>query len=342
MHCYDGPRENGWFLKPDGGSAWYLDFAAMSLQSSVDLFFMISGFLILPAIIRAGSVAKFAANRFVRIYPVFFLSTVPVLLLGGLGGYRYLAGLDIVHWSLYALANLLMLPGVFRIHAANRVAWTLSYELAFYIIVAVIFGLAKFCNRRLLSTIGICLVVPLLYRHPSTIAFLAGALVWKLDDRFRDIAQGPGAWLLLPLIVAFFVLTEAARRIHPIDGWVYAGYFGAFVIGVPLFYLLTNSLNSSTSILRNRIARYLGLISYSLYLWHLIVMFFAKKIALQLPAETLPIWRVALSSLLAIPLSVAVAHVSYKLIECRLADWMRRTFFGKPLETSAGTSRVVV
>jgi peptidoglycan/LPS O-acetylase OafA/YrhL len=111
-------------------------------NSGVDLFFVLSGFLIYGAVIsKPISYSRFLRRRVERIYPtflaVFFLYIALSISLPGIS--KLPAG----WWqsSKYILYNLLLLPGIFPIRPLVTVAWSLSYEFFFYITIPLLVAL---------------------------------------------------------------------------------------------------------------------------------------------------------------------------------------------------------
>src|SRR5215468_7919943 len=95
----------------------------------VDLFFIISGFVILWSASRRGA-ASFIASRFSRLYPTFWACvalTAFVLLLTG----RAPPSLDLRAF----LLNCTMIPGAIGVAYVDGVYWTLFVELKFYLLV---------------------------------------------------------------------------------------------------------------------------------------------------------------------------------------------------------------
>ncbi|MEI7511402.1 MAG: acyltransferase [Candidatus Peregrinibacteria bacterium] len=110
----------------------------------VDLFFVISGFVITLSFLRSHSLSSFFSKRFLRIFPlaVFFVITVFILkalLSGGIS--RELA------WN--GLAHLLFIQSFFQqtYHGLHPVMWTLTVEVLFYLSLPLLF----FCGRKKLS-----------------------------------------------------------------------------------------------------------------------------------------------------------------------------------------------
>ncbi|HEX8578999.1 MAG TPA: acyltransferase [Allosphingosinicella sp.] len=91
----------------------------------VDLFFMVSGYVVVQAAMEQPP-GRFAIGRAVRLYPAFLVCMTATAIVD------QASGRDIT-WGQY-LANLL-LPGVFGQPGVDGVYWTLAYELKFYILV---------------------------------------------------------------------------------------------------------------------------------------------------------------------------------------------------------------
>jgi exopolysaccharide production protein ExoZ len=116
-------------------------------NAGVDLFFVLSGFLIYGSLIRRDvPFLPYMRQRIVRIYPAFCVvfalyvalslampsqSKIPP------GGYQ---------GAVYLLQNFFLLPGLFPIEAMITVAWSLSYEIFYYIALPatiLVFGLRQ-------------------------------------------------------------------------------------------------------------------------------------------------------------------------------------------------------
>jgi peptidoglycan/LPS O-acetylase OafA/YrhL len=321
-HMYNGPKNDGWFEVSDVGAEPIGDFMIFSLRSAVDVFFMISGFLMIPALYRSNSISKFALNRFIRIYPAFIATTGLVLIVGPIIHYKYLSGVNFSNWLYYATLNLFMLPGIFPIEAANVVAWSLSYEAAFYVVVALVFVAGRRYDSRTAVVVGVCLIAGSIAIFPSACSFLVGAIVYKLSDRRKSWSIKVPDSLLLPLTGCFFGLTELARQSVGIS--VYGLYGAAFFFGIGLFQIIATTSGPGTALLRLPLVQYLGMISYSLYLWHPMVMFATKRVTLALIPEASPVEKVLfLATISALPI-IAVSHLSHRFIEIRGANFVRR------------------
>jgi peptidoglycan/LPS O-acetylase OafA/YrhL len=124
----------------------------------VDIFFVVSGFLVTKSLLGKDSVGTFAWARLTRVFPALWLSTLIWVLVAGLLLSPLSAG---TFWSqsetlTYILKNSTMLPGAgaqvelpnafpFTVDAFNIPLWTLPHELQMYGLLAVLgaVGLAR-------------------------------------------------------------------------------------------------------------------------------------------------------------------------------------------------------
>jgi peptidoglycan/LPS O-acetylase OafA/YrhL len=143
---YDGLFARG--LVPGSNSRAISAFLGMLGNWGVELFFLLSGFLIYGYLIRkAVPAGEFLARRVQRIYPTFLLvfgAHLAVALL--FTRHQHLpAGLGAV--LRYVVENLLLLPGVFPIHPLVTVTWSLSYEVFFYLTIPLLIGAFRLRSR---------------------------------------------------------------------------------------------------------------------------------------------------------------------------------------------------
>src|SRR6218665_1067637 len=93
----------------------------------VNLFFILSGFVIFMTLERASRPMDFVVSRFSRLYPAYWFSvalTFAVVAWLGLEGKSVSPGA--------AIGNLLMFHSLFHIPHVDGVYWTLEVELLFY------------------------------------------------------------------------------------------------------------------------------------------------------------------------------------------------------------------
>jgi peptidoglycan/LPS O-acetylase OafA/YrhL len=98
----------------------------------VELFFMISGFVILMTA-ASGSLRSFFISRLVRLYPAFWAAcTFTFILTILMGAPRYSATVE------QYLINMTMLNGFFMVPDIDGAYWTLSIEILFYVLIGIV------------------------------------------------------------------------------------------------------------------------------------------------------------------------------------------------------------
>ena len=93
----------------------------------VNLFFIISGFVIFMTLEKTARPMDFVVSRFSRLFPVYWAAIfVTFAVTHALGLPGKLVGFGT------AMGNMLMLHGLFRVPHVDGVYWTLEVELLFY------------------------------------------------------------------------------------------------------------------------------------------------------------------------------------------------------------------
>lgn len=121
-------------------------------NTGVDLFFVLSGYLIYGSLIsRPQRFIRFMSRRVERIYPAFVaVFAVYVLLSFALPSESKIPA-PAYEAMIYLAQNFLLLPGLFSIEPMITVAWSLSYEMFFYLAIPLVIALLRL---RDWSTIG--------------------------------------------------------------------------------------------------------------------------------------------------------------------------------------------
>lgn len=256
----------------------------------VSVFFVLSGFLIYGSLLaRPVPLGRYLGRRVRRIYPPFFAVLVLYLVLSALFPERSKlpdAGAGLVR---YVAANVLLLPGVFPIEPIVTVSWSLSFELAFYVAIAlVVLGLRLRAwprRRRVLlwcAAVGAWALAGNDVRGvvSSFILFVPGILVAESANlpRVRAAAARVPAWavavlfalalLAQPLLGGEFVsarITSAVFAPQVLSTFLLAGV-------TALLVLHAITVGTGGSALARPALRKLGVVSYSFYLIHGLVI----------------------------------------------------------------------
>jgi exopolysaccharide production protein ExoZ len=294
--------------------------------AGVDIFFVISGFIMLHSTWdrfgQPGAAAEFLRRRLVRIVPLYWLCIAFVLLLAATG--RFYKSKTFSPSSI--LNSLTFLPTDNLVHT---VGWTLQYEMYFYLLFAI--ALATVSRRRALLVIPAVLVSVSAFAtampkspaqhflaNPIALEFAFGVAVAVLY-RTNPATHVPARLIVFAAGAAFIAAASWAPRVgtEGLDASV------RFVVwGLPAAALVwsATTLNDATIGWRRPLA-YLGTISYSLYLTHAFVMTaYAAAIKTPSVANHLP---PVLGIIIAVVVSIVVSYFSYQWLERPLTERLR-------------------
>ncbi|MEU6035831.1 acyltransferase [Actinomadura sp. NPDC047616] len=279
----------------------------------VDLFFMISGFVILMSAWNRGP-GEFGISRVTRLMPAYWASVLlgaVIYLVFGLG--KGVPGL--------VVPNLTMLQAGLGLQNVDAVYWTLWVELHFYFLVA------------LLAARSIT------YR--SCLVFMAA---WMLLGVFADEAENKFLQIMLvPTWSPYFIAGMALYLIHRFGptlllwgyvaaAWLLATHWAAWRTDVAfkgahevvasaavagIFLIMILVATGRLSWLRWRGLTVLGALTYPLYLTH-------SQIALPLLERAYPSLDRWTALVLVTAVSMLVAYAVYRLVERPGQAWLRR------------------
>ena len=315
-----------WGLDPDR-----IDYVG---AAGVDLFFVISGFVMAMIVARPGAFdgREFWIRRIARVVPAYWVITFVVFALALAMPSLFsstTADLPSLVTSLFFVA---LDHGDGDTVPLLVVGWTLNYEIFFYACVALTAGL--FADRRLIgaSILMICLVAAglwlkpenpslVFYTDPILLEFVFGILVFQTWSGTRE--AGPGFTPLLVFLAGAALLALQWER--PV------GDLRVFFWGVPAAAVLYGGLGSLT--FRSAFLARLGDWSYALYLTHVFVItFYIKHAVSRVVMIELP-WQV--HYLIITAMSLAVAGAFYALVERPLSRWTLRKLRGRSVRGKA-------
>ncbi|MEV4087136.1 acyltransferase family protein, partial [Nonomuraea fuscirosea] len=123
----------------------------------VFVFFLVSGYIIPASLERRGDLRAFWTGRAFRLLPLLLTAFCLAFLLVAAGVLPAPPGLGERPPLLVALGNLTMLQELLNLPAVISVTWTLSYEMAFYLLCVALFAV-----RQAHRSAGIAIVLALL------------------------------------------------------------------------------------------------------------------------------------------------------------------------------------
>jgi len=277
-------------------------------SSGLVLFFVLSGFLLYRPFVRGPvGLGAYLARRAVRILPAYWVALAgAVVLLWGGGATPGIQLPDASSLGLFAVFGQ-NLSGA-SIMRLNPVTWTLCVEVAFYVLLPLV---ARFR-----------LAIPLL---------VAFGLVWNLFvHEFHGTQVAAKA---LPAFLPYFAAGMAVAR-WPVSrwrlGWAITGAALVVANGVWHSVAAPRAVNPALAVVADFPAAvgfallvsvaaagglawlgrlsWVGVRSYGLYLWHVPLILFLRRLDL-LPLSFVP------ALLLVLPVSLGVAALSWRLVE---------------------------
>ena len=267
----------------------------------VQLFFIVSGFVIFLTLNKTTRAIDFVVSRFSRLYPPYWFAVILTFLVVSIFS---LPGREVTLRT--AMINLTMLQDWLRVDRVDGVYWTLAVELSFYIIMFVLFVTKQLKRIEVISTVWLLIIIGLNFLSSINVIqlhgaiklmllleygnlFIAGIMFYKIMHQQRWVHF---AILLLALITEF--------HMHGNVAWLVALYFAIFLAFTKGFL----------QIFAIKPLIFLGTISYSLYLIHQNIGYVIIRV-LESQGLATPI------TMLVVPLaiSVAIATIMQRYIE---------------------------
>ncbi len=297
----------------------------------VDVFFVISGYLIVGMIVddidaQRLSIAAFYERRLRRLFPALFA----VMTACAIAGYLLFLpeefrkfGQSLVATSAF-VSNYLFWSQAGYFDSPPELkpllhTWSLAVEEQFYLVVpALLMIVSRYWRQSLpriltiVAGVSFAIATASLVKHPDTAFYLPHTRVWEfllgallIVVRVPVAQTRPARELLtfagLILIVASAV-TYSSTTLFPGPAAALPCIGAAMII-----HAGRNGGSSVHSLLAARPVVYVGLISYSLYLWHWPMLVFARAWLVR------PLTTLEAAALIAI--SFVVAHLSWQFIE---------------------------
>lgn len=330
----------------------------VQLQSGVQIFFVLSGFLLARPFVAAvldgaplPSLRAYGRNRFLRLFPAYWAAL-----------FLSAAFLDVRVGSWFDWVVHLALQQVYSFHGIAlgiTASWTLSCELAFYVFLPIFFGVVVLGARRfdpfrvLMLAVGLVFVGgigfvlwaglrpdPLAsYWPPFNVSvFILGVACAAIDAQIARTGRGRGVadtighlgiacWLLagaiLVVLGARYGATLAYHASHLIPAQLGYTAFAVLIVLPVIFGFRPGSVLGRA--LTAPAVVYVGAVSYGIYLWHNQLVSFVHDDWLGSAGHR----DVLLVVVVVFAASLAIASVSWFLLERPLLGWSRRR--GPPL-----------
>jgi exopolysaccharide production protein ExoZ len=297
-------------------------------SAGVDLFFVISGFVIAHSIsaTRSAPSHRFLLGRAIRILPLFWLMSALYALQLSVTGVTIAPALWANTITLIPLSDdpNFTYPLLF-------VGWSLGFELAFYIVAAATLALPRRWRTALLLPLLLSLAMAALIRGPT-----GGAPAIFLNAIMTEFALGVAAWMIWRggvnakiaacLLSAGIVLIVSGLFLNVGQGFQTSageiitnvtGLRRSLIWGVPAAMMLLGLVAAPpTAGPLGRMLGQIGNASFSLYLLHLLVFFQISHMHLLDGVGNDPLF---MALLLGIPVALALAM--HHFIEKPMMRW---------------------
>jgi exopolysaccharide production protein ExoZ len=271
----------------------------------VDIFFVISGFIMVYISKPTDTPTNFFINRVRRVVPLYWFFTLVMALILVL--MPSLFKTSVFNWQAF-LTSLFFIPDYSIANAAVvwpilAPGWSLNYEMYFYLL----FALSLFMAQSV-RVLFIALVIAIVYilahlsdsnsaivvfhRNDIVFEFILGMLLAIMWKRGHKIPQ----WLAVASIIGGFVVMFMQLPLPRI-----------FEFGVPAFFIVTGCVYLKIG--SNRFGLLLGDASYALYLTHIFALGAMRKLLPPLlgDSEYAPLLFALISTVFCVIVSI-VAH----------------------------------
>ncbi len=330
----------------------------------VFVFFLVSGYIIPASLERRGDLRAFWIGRAFRLLPLLLAALGLALLLAYAGAFVLHPGLSVRPLPLVALGNVTMLQELLGVPAVIDVMWTLSYEMAFYLLAVGLFATGR-AHRSAAAAIvlalsavllGLLLPGPVIGGRADLVAALLGVAVVAVvvvsaraggGTRTAAAVAGGllglalvvlgsriGAWQGLIILAMMFAGTAVYRAERGTIRWRTAvtAVLTVLACGVlakddpgwaPALLLAAGFFAAGFALRRRSFPRWLahlGVISFSLYLLHPLLLRISPN---------LPLFFLAL---------VPLCYLTHRLIEAPAQRLGRRLARSSVREPAPGGS----
>ena len=320
----------------------------------VDLFFVLSGFLITGILFEAKGSQHYFRNfymrRFLRIFPLYYGVLVVIFVLVPLAYHFSPAVQEVANhqmWLWFYGVNINIALETKWFFGAEWLElghfWSLSVEEHFYLLWPALAFLLR--RRTLMGVCGLCVAVALVLRILLIKGGADPGVVYVLTPcRMDSLAIGAFAALAVRGSGGVEVLVRAARRLAVISGtalFAMAVSYGSFTedlplvqtAGYPLLALLFGSVlvlslgpGIAERFFSMPLLRFFGTYSYGLYVFHVLLRsLFVKLFGAEHMSAVLgsPLAAVLAFTVLAMGGSVMAAVLSRHLFEDHFLRWKR-------------------
>ncbi len=291
----------------------------------VSVFFVLSGFVITHSIrgatITPAYLGRFALRRSLRLDPPYWVAIVATIVLNIVSSSITHERLAPTPGAAEIAAHVLYVQHFFGIKDIVGVFWTLCYEIQFYLLLVIATGLAaRFGRLAVFGSLWLFAMACGLGWIPLSSAFsfaqwplfFLGVLTyWSCIERSLSLPLAAGIALatFLPLISIGDHHTVLRTSVALATALLIAA-------GALKHFLGTLSLG--------RVMQFLGKISYSIYLLHMVVGTRAVHLVMRHYGYHLNVWQSMLAIVIGLVVTITGSYLNYRLIEKPAQNLSRR------------------
>ena len=313
-------------------------FELLPLATGVDLFFVISGFVVVFAsqsfFATTDGWREFMRRRLIRIVPLYWsVLTLRLLVLavGAAAGAKAFPDLMAIVTSYLFIPYDAMGFGSEYPFPIVDLGWTLNYEMFFYVLFACVIALPR---ARAVALIAACLAGGVVFAgvsepqsaalrfwlRPITWEFAVGALVALAF--FRGVVL-PRALRSVMLVGALLIWSVPVCWLTDTSGPGFYGWARLCLWGTGAVLIVAAAVLGPTSFRSpwSRALARLGDSSYALYLLHPFVFLIVKALLAKMSVPPFVLWPLVLGTT---ALAVAVAAAFHVHIEDPVTSWLRQ------------------
>lgn len=302
----------------------------------VDYFFVLSGFVISLnyqfKLNTFNNLKEYLLKRFLRLYPLlFYTSIVYLFLLFLFEGFKnnYLTSFfsDIFFTSSFGL-----IPDDASV---NGITWSISSEIINYLLFGILFYSVRKNSNRHLIILLVLFIILIYFKSLNEILFfsthalgwlrgLLGFFIGYFSQFLHRICSKklPHIFEYLFIIGLLYIFTFENYLTYPLNN-LFLSIFILAYFGLGLF-ILANTNGILSKILESNLFSFIGKISYSIYLNHMLILNFVMKPILdklRLEDNLLNQWSVLISTLL---ICIIYSNLTYSLIEMKFINYFRK------------------
>lgn len=300
-------------------------------NKGVQLFFVLSAFTLFYSYDKRknepGETGNFFIRRVFRIAPMYYLGITIYLFVNGTTGnmwsdYKPIAGLHVI-------ANFLFIHG-FNVYWFNSVVpggWSIADEMVFYCLIPILVYIITSINRAFIYvviTVSIKVILELYFNNHIPIAnreLWNNYIFWYLPSQLPVFGFGMAAYYLFKsqhkmkqfALWALLFIALAVIQLMLDISFIYLFYCYGFVA---LFMFLANGKGSCVV---NKLTKFFGQISFSLYVLHFAIIHFIAKLFLQYfgsaTTATTVFLQAILLYLITLVLGGFISSLTYRYVE---------------------------